>query len=160
MRYSHALLFTFFCGCTGIDQNPLDLETDDLTQEIVEKSVIFKTNELEYQLKDFSQYFMYQNQKMKLPDTLSLETSDRLLARTLFIDWSGPINVLLEELAQMSGYKFRAIGRIPVVPALVTLHHEKIALIDVISDVSLQVHQSADIAVFPEQKVIELRYKG
>jgi defect-in-organelle-trafficking protein DotD len=118
------------------------------------------THQLENQLKDFSQYFMYQNQKMKLPDRLSLETADKILARELFIDWSGPAHVLLDELAQMSGYKFRAIGHLPVVPALVTLHHQRIALIDVISDVSLQIHHNADIAIFPEQKVIELRYKG
>lgn len=148
-------------GCSNLPlENVSTEQTDEKSSTIVEDNVLSVSSQVENNLKDFSQFFMYQNEKQKLPNRSSLAVSDKIMAKKLFIDWSGPVSSLLDELAQMMGYQYQAIGATPVIPALVTLHHEKIALVDIIRDVSFQVHQSADIAIFPDQKLIELRYKG
>ena len=126
----------------------------------VEKSITEATASLDAHLKDFSKFFMYQNEKFKLPDRSVIKVSDEIMSRQVFIDWSGPANTLLEDLSKMIGYRYQSIGATPVIPALVTLHHDKIAVVDILRDISLQVHQKADIAIFPDQRVIELRYKG
>lgn len=150
------LLLLILTGCAN---NPL-LQSSEEDRIVVASSIDEATQNLDIHLQDFSKFFMYQSEKFKLPDRSSIRVSDQIMSRHVYIDWSGPANTLLYDLSKMIGYKYQAIGSVPVIPALVSLHHDDIALVDVLRDVTLQIHQKADLAIFSDQRLIELRYKG
>lgn len=74
------------------------------------------------------------------------------------IDWSGPIEPLIQQIAQTATYRLVVIGRQPGVPILVTINSKNEMLGDILSNVAFQCGKRADIILYPETQVIELRY--
>lgn len=74
------------------------------------------------------------------------------------IDWSGPIEPLLQQIAQTSYYRVKVVGREPAVPILVTINAKNEMLGDILSNVAFQCGKRADVILYPETQVIELRY--
>lgn len=80
------------------------------------------------------------------------------LTKLVSIDWSGPIQPLLERIANMAHYKLRVIGRTPALPVLVTLTARNMPLGYIIRDADWQAGTKAGVFVYPAIKTIELRY--
>jgi defect-in-organelle-trafficking protein DotD len=76
----------------------------------------------------------------------------------VFVDWTGPIEPLMQEVADYSGYKFKAIGMAPAIPVIVNVSHEDIELGDIVREAHLQAKERASLAIYPQSKVIEVRY--
>jgi defect-in-organelle-trafficking protein DotD len=74
------------------------------------------------------------------------------------IDWSGPIEPLLRQIAVASNYRLRVLGTAPAIPVLVTVYTKNVMLGDVLRDVGYQGGRRAAVVIFPESRVIELRY--
>lgn len=74
------------------------------------------------------------------------------------IDWSGPIEPLVQQIAQTATYRLQVVGREPAVPILVTINSKNEMLGDILSNVAFQCGKRADIILYPETQVIELRY--
>jgi defect-in-organelle-trafficking protein DotD len=74
------------------------------------------------------------------------------------VDWSGPIEPLVKQLAAASNYRLRVLGSKPAIPVLVTVNDKNVMLADVIRDAGYQCGRRANVVVFPESRVIELRY--
>lgn len=74
------------------------------------------------------------------------------------VDWSGPIEPLLERIAKISGYHVRVLGKAPAIPVLVSLSAKNITLSDMLRNAALQAGKKADILVYANSHVIELRY--
>lgn len=74
------------------------------------------------------------------------------------IDWSGPIEPLLKQMAIASNYRLRVLGTEPAIPVLVTVNSKNVMLGDVLRDVGYQGGRRATVVVYPEARVIELRY--
>lgn len=74
------------------------------------------------------------------------------------IDWSGPIEPLIQQIAQTAYYRVKIIGREPAVPILVTVNSKNEMLGDILSNVAFQCGKRADVILYPETQVIELRY--
>lgn len=74
------------------------------------------------------------------------------------IDWSGPIEPLIQQIAQTAYYRVKIIGREPAVPILVTINAKNEMLGDILSNVAFQCGKRADVILYPENQVIELRY--
>lgn len=74
------------------------------------------------------------------------------------IDWSGPIEPLLEKIASMSRYRVKVLGPIPPVPVLVTLAARDRVIADILKDAGIQAGNRANLVVYPSSRVIELRY--
>lgn len=74
------------------------------------------------------------------------------------IDWSGPIEPLLQQIAQTASYRVTIVGREPGVPILVTINSKNEMLGDILSNVAFQCGKRADVILYPETQVIELRY--
>lgn len=74
------------------------------------------------------------------------------------IDWTGPIEPLMREIAGYSNYTLTVLGHSPAIPVLVSSSHSDIELGDVIREAHLQAKERADIAVYPKSKIIEIRY--
>lgn len=74
------------------------------------------------------------------------------------VDWSGPIEPLLQRIASVSGYKLRTIGRRPAIPVLVSIDARNTPIGYIIRDTNFQAGTKATVNVYPAIKIIELRY--
>lgn len=74
------------------------------------------------------------------------------------VDWSGPVEQLVMQIANSTGYRLRVIGNKPQIPSIVTIAARNRQIGDILRDVSYQARKKNDIVVFPKSKVIELRY--
>lgn len=76
------------------------------------------------------------------------------------VDWSGPVGQLVKQIADASEFKLRIIGKEPTIPVLVKVSAEDATLADVLRDIDYQVMNkaAAHIAVYPKERIIELRY--
>jgi defect-in-organelle-trafficking protein DotD len=74
------------------------------------------------------------------------------------VDWSGPIESLVKQLAKTANYRVRILGRAPAIPVLVTIYDKNMMLADIFRDVGYQAGRRASLIVYPEERVVELRY--
>lgn len=93
-----------------------------------------------------------------LVNTTPLVTAEAGLGHTADVDWTGPVAQLLERIADVSHYRFKVLGKEPVIPVLVSINAQRAALADIIQNAGLQVGRRAQIMVFAKERVIELRY--
>lgn len=74
------------------------------------------------------------------------------------IDWSGPVEPLVRQLACAANYRVRILGTKPAIPVIVTIYIKNAMLGDVLRDVGYQCGRRAALIVYPDSRVIELRY--
>jgi defect-in-organelle-trafficking protein DotD len=80
------------------------------------------------------------------------------MAQQASLDWTGPIEPLMQKIAKASGYKLSIIGQQPSIPIVVSIsiHNEPLATI--LRDAIYQAESQATVSVYPRNKIIELRY--
>lgn len=86
------------------------------------------------------------------------EQLDYEMRQLASVDWVGPGEPLVRELAHAVGYHVRVIGKAPVFTGIVTLDKRQVPVGELLRDVALQMESTADIVVFPKSKLIEIRY--
>lgn len=74
------------------------------------------------------------------------------------IDWSGPVEPLVSQIAKATNYRLRVLGRAPAIPVLVSVYDKNMMVADILRDVGYQCGRRATVVVYPENRVIELRY--
>jgi defect in organelle trafficking protein DotD len=74
------------------------------------------------------------------------------------VDWSGPVEPLVKQLAKAANYRVRVLGRAPAIPVLVTIYDKNRMLADIFRDVGYQAGRRASVVIYPEERVVELRY--
>ncbi|HLB43608.1 MAG TPA: type IVB secretion system lipoprotein DotD [Gammaproteobacteria bacterium] len=74
------------------------------------------------------------------------------------VDWSGPVEPLVKQIAYAANYRVRVLGTAPAIPVLVTVYAKNTMLGDILRDVGYQCGRRATVTIFPESRVIELRY--
>lgn len=74
------------------------------------------------------------------------------------IDWSGPIEPLVRQIGKVANYRVRVLGTCPAIPILVTIYDKNTMIADILRDVGFQAGRRATLVVYPESRVIELRY--
>jgi defect-in-organelle-trafficking protein DotD len=74
------------------------------------------------------------------------------------VDWSGPVEPLVRQIAKVTNYRVRVLGRSPAIPVLVSVYDKNMMVADILRDVGFQCGRRATVVVFPESRVIELRY--
>lgn len=74
------------------------------------------------------------------------------------LDWSGPIEPLLEQIGEMTNYRVKVFGPIPVIPVIVTISNRERIIADILKDAGLQAGKRANLVVYPTNRIIELRY--
>lgn len=77
---------------------------------------------------------------------------------TTSIDWSGPVEPLLRQIGRAADYRVRVLGTAPAIPVIVTMYEKRVKLGDALRDVGYQCGRRATVVIFPESRVIELRY--
>lgn len=74
------------------------------------------------------------------------------------VDWSGPVEPLVRQIAQTTHYRLRVLGNPPAIPVLVTVYDKNMMIADILRDVGYQCGRRAEVVIFPDSRVIELRY--
>jgi len=74
------------------------------------------------------------------------------------IDWVGPIAPLLDRIATMTNYRVKILGPAPSIPIVVSIYAKDTVIAEILQNASLQAGTRAQILVFPETHVIEIRY--
>lgn len=92
----------------------------------------------------------------KLPPPLDPKTTG--LSTVASINWNGPVEPIVKRIAKACHYKVRVLGHAPSIQDIVNINAENQIMADILRNVSLQAEPEATIKVYPETKIIELRY--
>src|SRR3989338_1468215 len=76
------------------------------------------------------------------------------------MDWNGPIQPLIQQIANSANYKLRVLGRAPAIPIIVSITAKNTPIGDILRDAGYHSGKRANIVVFPYNNTIELRYAG
>lgn len=92
----------------------------------------------------------------KLPD---LPDANKIgMGRYASIDWTGPIEPLVKNIAAVSNYKVRVLGKNPAIPIIVSVTAQNQPVAVILRNAAYQSGNRANIVVYPNSRVIELRY--
>lgn len=80
------------------------------------------------------------------------------LRRAITVNWVGPVEQIVETLANRSSYNFIILGAAPPVPIVVNVDAENMPVVDVLRDIGLQLGVRADIRVDSQNKTVEIQY--
>ena len=83
----------------------------------------------------------------------------RGLDRPASVSWTGPASSLVKQIAKEAGYKLNVFGPAPAIPVIVSMNEHNETLGTILRNVTYQMEEKATIAVFPRDRIIELRYK-
>lgn len=90
-------------------------------------------------------------------NTLTIPNAYNLQARAS-VDWSGPIAELTARIAKAAHFRLRVLGKPPAVPVLISLDVQDESLAEILRNIDYQAGKKANIHVYPNSQVIELRY--
>jgi defect-in-organelle-trafficking protein DotD len=92
----------------------------------------------------------------KLPD---LPDANRIgMGRFASIDWTGPVEPLVRNVAAVTNYKVRVLGKNPAIPIIVSITARNQPVAVILRNAAYQAGNRANIVVYPNSRVIELRY--
>jgi defect in organelle trafficking protein DotD len=98
------------------------------------------------------------NGALSVLDTAPLITPEGGMGGLVMLDWSGPIEPLLQKISELTNYHVKVLGSPPTPPILVSISGDEQMVADILKDASLQANKEANIVVYPGIKIIELRY--
>lgn len=143
---------TLIAGCAHtIRKPPVNNPSDDATIKLAEAAVSVSDSMIE----------MARVEKVITPpnkdNTLTIPNAYNLQARAS-VDWSGPIEELTARIAKAAHFRIRVLGQSPSVPVLISLTAKDKSLAEILRDIDYQAAKKANIHVYPNSQVIELRY--
>ena len=148
------LIFAAFLasGCIKIFKKPpVNDPSDDATIKLAEAATSVSDSMLE----------MARVEKVITPpskdNTLTIPNAFNLQARAS-VDWSGPIEELTLRIAKAGHFRLRVLGKEPAVPVLISLNVKDESLAEILRDIDYQAGRKANIHVYPNSQVVELRY--
>ncbi|MFI4918974.1 MAG: type IVB secretion system lipoprotein DotD [Legionellales bacterium] len=139
-------------GCTTTFRKPpVNNPSDDATIKLAEAAVSVSDSMVQ----------MARVQKVVTPphedNTLTIPNAYNMQARAS-VDWSGPIEELTDRIARASHFKLRILGLAPSVPILISMNVKDQSLAEILRDIDYQAGRKANIHVYPNSQVVELRY--
>jgi defect-in-organelle-trafficking protein DotD len=93
-----------------------------------------------------------------MPDQGDYSNAPPALMQLITVNWSGPVEQILEMLSSRTGMSFKVKGSKPAVPLLVTINVYQEPILDVLHNIGLQVGRRADIKVDGINNHVEIRY--
>ncbi len=93
-----------------------------------------------------------------LLNTVPLVTPEGGMGGTVDIDWTGPIEPLVQKLANMTDYRLKVLGNTPAIPIIISISQDKAIIADLLKNAGMQAGKRANIVVFPANRIIEIRY--
>lgn len=80
------------------------------------------------------------------------------LRRAVTVNWVGPVEPLVKNLADRTSYNFVVVGATPPVPVVISLDVENKPVIEALRDIGLQMGLRADIRIDGNSRSIEIHY--
>jgi hypothetical protein len=80
------------------------------------------------------------------------------LRRSVTVNWVGPVQPLLQQLADRAGYEFQLAGNAPSSAIILSINVRNQPVIETLRDAGLQLGQRAKLRVDAQLKLIELVY--
>ena len=80
------------------------------------------------------------------------------LRRSITVNWVGPVEPLVKQLADRASYKLNVTGNKPEIAIVVTIDVRNQPVIETLRDVGLQLGGRAELKVDANQKIVELSY--
>jgi defect-in-organelle-trafficking protein DotD len=80
------------------------------------------------------------------------------LGRLASVDWSGPAEPLLAQIATRSHYRLKVFGTEPPIPTLVNINQHDVPLADILREMTHQLQDRVLVVIYPTNNIIELRY--
>lgn len=80
------------------------------------------------------------------------------MAQLVTMPWDGPIESAARTLTGYAGYEFKVAGRSPIIPILVRIGPAPATISDHLRGIGMQAGSRADLFVYPQQRIVELRY--
>ncbi len=74
------------------------------------------------------------------------------------IDWNGPIEPLIQQIANATSYKLKILGKSPAIPVIVSISAHDTSMGDILRNIGYQGKNRAHVVIFPSTRTIELRY--
>ncbi len=156
MKNPMLLLFTLatlLSACTPVTYKkpPYNAPSNDATIKLAEAATSVSNSMLE----------VARVEKVVTPpkvDNLQTIPNTRSLLAHASVDWSGPIGELAERLAHAAVLRLRVLGHAPAIPVLVSLNHADRSIAELLRDIDYQAGSKASLHVYPNSKVVELRY--
>ena len=81
------------------------------------------------------------------------------MGRLVNINYTGPVEPLLNELVANTRYRVQVVGLAPTLPANISISRRDTSIGDVLRDVNLQAKGKATITIYPDIRVVELAYR-
>lgn len=148
------IVVTLLIGCRNgvlFKKPPVNNPSDDAAIKLAEAAVSVSD----------SMHQMAQIEKNIIPpsldNTLTIPNAYNLQARAS-VDWSGPIEELIARIAKSAHFRYRVLGKSPSLPVLISLNIKDQSLAEILRDIDYQAGKKADIHVYPNSQVVELRY--
>lgn len=139
------------CTATTFKRPPINDPSDDASIKLAEAASSISDSMLE----------MAKVEKVlfppKIDNALTIPNAFNLQNRAS-VDWSGPIEELTARIAKAAHYRFRAIGKDPAIPVLISITVKDKSLAEILRDIDYQAGKRAFIHVYPNSQVVELRY--
>ncbi len=146
------LISALTAGCHAtFKKPPMNNPSDDAAITLAEAAVSVSDSMLE--MAKIEKVIIPQNKD----NTLTIPNAYNLQARAS-VDWSGPIEELVARIAKAAHFKIRILGTPPAVPVLINLSVKDQSLAEILRNIDYQAAKKADIYVYPNSQVVELRY--
>lgn len=146
------IISALIAGCHAtFKKPPMNNPSDDASIKLAEAAVSVSDSMME----------MAKIEKVITPpnkdNTLTIPNAYNLQARAS-VDWSGPIEELTARVAKSAHFKLRLLGTAPAVPILISLSIKDQSLAEILRNIDYQAGKKANIHVYPNSQVVELRY--
>lgn len=99
-----------------------------------------------------------ENTKSPVKSIAVVPNAPQELQRALTLNWTGPAEPLVRELAKKAGYTYGTLGTTPAVPVLVNIQATNQPLIEILRNIGLQMGSRADLKVNGETRIMEIHY--
>lgn len=139
------------CQTTTYKKPPINEPSTDATIQLAEAAVSVSD----------SMHDMAAIEKVMTPnDRNNIRTIPNIYAfqTRASIDWSGPIEELVDRITRTAGYHFHLVGKRPPLPVLVSITVKDETLVDILRNIDYQAGNKASIRVYPHHHIVELRY--
>lgn len=113
---------------------------------------------------DRSLVALYEVERAKKPEDIGVKAEPYpepiypSLSQLVTVDWAGPVEPLLHDIAVLTDYRLKVMGHAPAIPVLVNIENDKITTHELLREIRAEVYLRADILIFPDSGVIELHY--
>lgn len=99
-----------------------------------------------------------ENTKSPVKSVAVVPNAPQALQHAVTLNWTGPAEPLVMELAKKAGYTYGTLGSEPAVPVLVNIQATNQPLIEILRNIGLQMGSRADLKVNGQTRVMEIHY--